>query len=214
MLRRRKSSSAMPTVVSMRWTVGVLLILVVIGVAITSWPDREPDSFIFSSEVPNIGVGARPLLPVDQPLTATLFLTSGTGAGGDPHIFCLVAGLGDGRRSCLFEVSLVGASGDIDPGGWYQLTASFTGAPNGHGDAGELLAVSPPASVRIAGPALERQSRFFEQSEKLSNWAVAHDVSGYLRTEGSYVWYLSDEAREAAGKAGIAPLWAVWVDAR
>lgn len=174
------------TVVSMRWTVCMLLVLGVTGAAIwAAWPPREPEPVIFASEEPNIGVGAHPLLPFDQPLSATLFLTSGTGRAGEANRFCFVSRLGDGRSSCLFEVSLTGASERIAPGSWYRLTASFTSAPNGV-PAGELLAVSAPASVRIAGEAVDRQSRFIERSEELSNWAMAYDVSGYLRTEGAY----------------------------
>lgn len=196
----------------MRWTVFVLLVLGVTGVAIwSSWPPREPEPVIFPSEEPNIGVGA-PILPFDQPLSATLFLTSGTGRAGEANHFCLVSRLGDGMPSCLFEVSLTGASERIAPGSWYRLTASFSSVRDGV-PAGKLLAVSPLASVRIAGEAVERQSRFLERSEELSNWAAAYDVSGYLRTEGAYFWYLEDEALEAAWKTDIGPVWAVWADA-
>jgi hypothetical protein len=67
--------------------------------------------------------------------------------------------------------------------------------------------------VSLAGPGRPRQSRFYENSEALSNWAVAHQVRGYLRSDGIYVWYLSDEAAASAAANGFPRIQAVWLDA-
>ncbi|MGH8926233.1 MAG: hypothetical protein ACRDWA_16620 [Acidimicrobiia bacterium] len=197
----------------MRWTIGVLAILAVVAAVVFSWPHEEEEPFLFSSEAPNVGTGSPPLLPLEEPLEATLFLAHGAGAVGDPYRFCLLSGSGQGRPSCLFDVSLVGAQGELVSGDWYRVTARFSGAPDERGEVvGQLVSSSPPDRVRLAGQPQVRQSRFIETSEALSNWAVAHKVSGYLRAEGAYVWYLSDEATQAARRAGLGRIIAVWAD--
>ncbi len=197
----------------MRWTIGVLAMLAVAAAVVFSWPHEEEEPFLFSSEAPNVGTGSPPLLPLEEPLEATLFLAHGAGAVGDPYRFCLLAGSGQGRPSCLFDVSLVGAEGELVSGDWYRVTASFNGAPDESGAiVGELLSTSSPDGVRLVGQAQVRQSRFFEPSEALSNWAVAHKVNGYLRAEGAYVWYLNEEATQAARRAGLGRIIAVWAD--
>ena len=58
------------------------------ALALMRHPDLEPE---FVPETPHIGVGSSSLLPQDQPLSATLFLTGGTGVARDPYGFCVVS---------------------------------------------------------------------------------------------------------------------------
>lgn len=163
----------------MRWVLAALaVVLLFIGTALASVLDHAPAPE-FAPETPNIGTGPASLLPIDQPLSATLFLTGGTGSADDPYSFCVISARGDGQPSCLFNQALVGFSGELPLFEWYRLTASFAEAPADGRGVGRVLSVSPTTWARVAGPARERQSRFNERSEALSNWAVAHGIIGY-----------------------------------
>jgi len=190
--------------------VSALGFFIAAALALVRHQDPEPE---FVPETPNIGVGSSPWLPPDQPLSATLFLTGGTGVASDPYGFCVVSALRDGRPSCLFNISLLGFPEELEALEWYRLTASFDEKRPENGVVGRLLAASPIAAARVAGPARERESRFHEESEALSNWAVAQGVNGYLRIDGTYVWYLSEQAAETVNWVGIGPVRATWTPA-
>lgn len=194
----------------MRRVLAVFALGLFVAAALALMPHPEPE---FVPETPNIGVGSSPLLPHDQPLSATLFLTGGAGVASDPYGFCLVSALRDGRPSCLFNVSLLGFPEELEALEWYRLTASFAEKLAGNGVAGRLLSASPIAAARVAGPALERESRFHEESEALSNWAVAQGVNGYLRIDGTYVWYLSEQAAATVNGVDTGPVRVTWTPA-
>ncbi|MGI8516794.1 MAG: hypothetical protein ACR2ME_00365 [Acidimicrobiia bacterium] len=200
----------------MRWFAAGLMALVLViairGAGVKSL--TEPDDFEFVSESANIGVGRAPSLPINQPISATLVFTGGSGRLEDPYRFCLSSDARTGAVTCLFDVLLLGPPSAIKFGAWYQVTASFERLPGGaHSPLGDLIAIGDAHLLRVAGWREERGPRLQEESELLSNWSAEHKLSGYLRIDAAYIWYLTEEARADAVSKGIV-VRAVWADAR
>jgi len=169
----------------------VIAVLVLTGASLLNPRDDSVASLVI--EAPNIRPGIAAHLPLDVPLASKLLLSEGVGGQDDPYLFCLASTV-SGRLSCLFTVSLVGEPLHLEPLQWYQVTASFGEIEADARLAGRLLTATHTAFRPLTGPEQERESRFSERSESLSNWAVANNITGYLRTDGIYVLYLDDEA--------------------
>ncbi len=201
----------------MRWITAVVIALVVlVAFYLDSLePRAEPEQDLgFVSEPSNIGVDQAPSLPLDQPISATLFFIGGSGRPDDPYVFCLRSVSRTGGVTCLFDALLLGPPSTMEFGDWYQVTAKFERMPGvGRSPAGDLVSIGDAPQVRVVGRAEERGPRFLEDSEALSNWSAEHELNGFLRLDAAYVWYLTDEAKVDAMSRGIA-VRAVWADAR
>lgn len=209
-----KASEDVDTVREMRWITAFLIALVGTALFLSASPElpRELEDFDFDSEPTNIGLGRGPSLPIDQPISATLFFSGGAGRVDDPYRFCLRSVTRAGAATCLFDVLLVGPPSEMEIGGRYQVVASFERMPGeGRPPLGDLISASGANQARTVSFVEKRGPRFQEKSEVLSNWSAEHDLNGHLRLDGAYVWYLTDEARAGAIEIGILAR-AVWAD--
>lgn len=193
----------------MKWLLGLLGVAtgaLAVLLMLLARPDGSAHSPL--DETPNLGGDRAGFLPLGRPLVGSMFLTEGRGTDDDPYRFCIPSSK-DHSPSCLFTVHLRGLPETLDPQGWHDVTASFeVAAP---GTVRGLLIESQPASLlRRPGPERLRGTRFVEADEVLYNWAAAHSISGYLRRDGVYVWYLSPEASIAAQVAGVEKIIAAW----
>lgn len=193
----------------MKWLLGLLgvatgaLVAVLLFIA---WPDSPGRSL--PEEAANLGGDRAGFLPLDRPLVGSMFLTEGQGTDDDPYRFCLPSSQGE-SPSCLFTVHLRGLPDTLAPQGWHDVIASFEVATPDTVQ-GLLIESRPASLLRRPGPERLRGTRFVEADEVLYKWATAHGISGYLRRDGVYVWYLSPEASMAAQVAGVEQIIAAW----
>ncbi|HKX74273.1 MAG TPA: hypothetical protein VJR05_02695 [Acidimicrobiia bacterium] len=193
----------------MKWLLGLLGVAtgaLLVFLFFFAWPDGPGPSL--PDEAANLGGDRAGFLPLGQPLLGSMFLTEGRGTDDDPYRLCLPSSKSD-SPSCLFTVHLRGLPDTLAPQGWHDVTASFEVATPDSVQ-GVLIESRPPSLLRRPGPERLRGTRFVEADEILYNWAAAHGISGYLRRDAVYVWYLSPEASMAAQVAGVEQIVAAW----
>ncbi len=195
--------------VNRKWMIlGVVVLTitaVVVTLAVAAARDELPPA-ISGFESPELGGFLVEPLPLGVVLEGNVMIVEKSGGS---VVACNPAqtDAASAAISCLFAVNLTGG-GDLTTGRFYELRVVFE--TGGTRPGGTIIGAVSSAPL-ILGSDHATPSRFAEEREALGTWMAGHSLSGYLRADGIYVWWLPAEAdtesRDFSELGRIRPVW-------